>query len=67
MKTLNFTRLKLAQLKAQYDKARMEGHEQFEFEGHEILVAYAKYLIEYLESEFGHKPLYTPQGYVKKV
>jgi hypothetical protein len=25
---------------------------QFEFEGHELIVAYAKYLLEYLEAKF---------------
>jgi hypothetical protein len=52
MKTINFTRAKLEQLKEKYDKARMEGHEQFQFEGQEIYIPYAKYLIEYLEGQF---------------
>jgi hypothetical protein len=55
MKNINFTKAKLATLKKKYDKARMEGHEQFQFEGQTILVAYAKYLIEYLEMQFGDK------------
>lgn len=29
-----------------------EGKETFRFEGHEILVPYAKYLVEYLDSQF---------------
>jgi hypothetical protein len=57
--TINFTPDKLTQLRAKYDKARMQGHDQFKFEGETILVAYAKYLIEYLEMQFGGKHEYT--------
>jgi hypothetical protein len=52
MKTINFTRAKLEQLREKYDKARMEGHDEFQFEGQAIYVPYAKYLIEYLEKHF---------------
>jgi hypothetical protein len=52
MTTINFTRAKLAQLKDHYTMAKRRGADQFEFEGHPIIMAYAKYLIEYLESQF---------------
>lgn len=50
--TINFTRAKLDELKQAYTKAKQKGAEQFEFEGHPLLVAYAKYLIQYLEGAF---------------
>jgi hypothetical protein len=45
-----FTPAKLAQLKCAYHNAVEMKVEQFTFEGHELLVAYAKFLIEYLEN-----------------
>jgi hypothetical protein len=50
MKTIEFTPDKLKALKKAYNKARTLGREQFDFEGHPLLVPYAKYLIEYLET-----------------
>lgn len=51
---IDWTRSKLNRLKEQTEKARNSGNESFWFkdkgEMHEILVAYAKYLIEYLET-----------------
>lgn len=47
---INFDRQKLANLKRAYTKAKNEGSEQFKFENHDYLTAYARYLIEYLES-----------------
>lgn len=47
-----FTPAKLAKLRKAYGAAVASGAEQFEFEGHPLLVAYAKYLIEYLEGRF---------------
>jgi hypothetical protein len=52
MKTINFTRAKFYDLEGAYQKARQSGHDQFEFEGQKVLTAYAKYLIEYLRSQF---------------
>jgi len=40
---------KIEQLKAAYDKALHEKAETFMFEKNEILTAYAKYMIQYLE------------------
>lgn len=52
MKTIQFTRAKLDQLKDHYTMARRRGADQFMFEGQPFVMAYAKYLIEYLESKF---------------
>jgi hypothetical protein len=52
MNTISFTPEKLKQLKRMYDEC--EG-ESFMFEGHEVLKAYAKYMIEYLENQFRRK------------
>jgi len=46
---MDFNREKLKQLKRVYAIAVARNKETFMFEGHELLVAYAKYLIEYLE------------------
>ena len=40
----------LPALKASYEDAKENGREVFVFHGNEILVAYAKYMIEYMES-----------------
>lgn len=53
MKTIRFTRAKLQHLKATYDRTVAAGGEQFEFEGQQVLTCYAKYLIEYLDMQFG--------------
>lgn len=47
--TITFDRPTYMKLKRAYNKARDENRESFTFEGHELLVSYAKYLIEYLE------------------
>jgi hypothetical protein len=39
-------------LKNLYNKAMEQGEDQFRFKGREILVNYAKYLIQYLEPKF---------------
>ncbi len=41
----------LTQLKKAYNKAVVAGAEEFIFEGNVVVVAYAKYLIEYLETK----------------
>lgn len=48
MTTINWTRPKLEQFRAEYSK-HPDRDATFMFEGHEFLVGYAKYLIEYLE------------------
>jgi len=63
MKTINFTRAKLQALKQAYNTAKRLNNEEFEFEGHPLLVTYDKYLIEYLETQFGTKREMTPAEY----
>lgn len=46
----------LKDFKRQYEEAVTEGKEVFQMDGHDILVSYAKYLIEYLEQLKGMKP-----------
>lgn len=48
-RTVNFDRAKLRRLCAAYETAVAAGATQFTFEGSELLVSYARYLIEYLE------------------
>lgn len=45
----------LGTLKMHYRKALAEGKEQFNFQGHQLLTSYAKYLIQYAESRLGGK------------
>lgn len=40
-------------LRKAYLAALEAGQETFDFEGNTLLVAYAKYLLEYLEGQFG--------------
>lgn len=42
---------KLAQFKRAHHACVANGQESFEFEGHPLLAAYAKYLIEFLEGK----------------
>lgn len=50
---ITWTPTKLKALKKEYEKFGPDDHLQvFKFEGHDILVGYAKYLIEYLEMRF---------------
>lgn len=46
---ISFSPEKAAQFYAAYNRAQLEGREAFEFEGQTVLVAYAKYVCEYLE------------------
>ncbi len=55
MKNITFTPEKLRELRTYHSMAKALGQTQFEFEGHTLLVDYAKYLIQYLEMEFGEK------------
>tara|TARA_R110001599_G_scaffold130748_1_gene306106 strand:- start:971 stop:1162 length:192 start_codon:yes stop_codon:yes gene_type:complete len=47
--SLNSTMFK--QFKKAYEDASLEGKEQFTFEGNDVLVSYAKYVIQYVESK----------------
>lgn len=42
-------------LKARYERAVAHQEESFTFQGHELLTAYAKYLLQYLETTGGFK------------
>jgi len=51
MTTIQFTPEKATALQKAYDRAVGEGAEVFVFEGQEVVVAYAKYLLEYLKTK----------------
>ena len=48
--TIKWTKPRMKQFKKEYKAAVKNGDKIFIFEGNEILVGYAKYLLEYLES-----------------
>lgn len=48
--TITFTPEKRDELRAAYDLAVENGEEVFEFEGNEVLVDYAKYLLMHLDN-----------------
>jgi capsular polysaccharide biosynthesis protein len=52
MATVGFDREKLERLRAARDAALLEGKTVFEFEGETYMIEYAKYLIEYLDTQF---------------
>lgn len=49
---MEWTKESLAALKREYNKAVKASETQFTFNGQPVLVAFAKYLIEYLETQF---------------
>jgi hypothetical protein len=51
-KTITFDRQEVANLKRYYNKAVKDQTKSFFFRGNILLTAYAKYLIEYLDSQF---------------
>lgn len=51
MTTMLFTPVMQRRFKAAHAKATEEGKDSFVFEGHEFLVEYAKYMIQYMEME----------------
>lgn len=50
-KTITFDRQELSNLKRSYTVAIRNKKDQFIFKGSPLLVSYAKYLIEYLETK----------------
>jgi hypothetical protein len=52
VKTINFTRAKTEELRTKYSEAVKNGLEMFLFEGHQLVTSYAKYLLEYLDTNF---------------
>lgn len=51
MTEVTFTPEKIKALQRAYDQAVKDGKDQFQFEGNDYLVSYAKYLLEYLKME----------------
>jgi hypothetical protein len=55
MSSIHFDEVKFHAFKKAYDKAVKDGAEVFMFEEKEVLPAYAKYVIQYLEQQFVHE------------
>jgi hypothetical protein len=51
MPEVDFTPEKVKKLRRYYDRAVRAGDDEFVFEGNQLLVGYAKYLLEYLEGK----------------
>ena len=49
-KKLRFNRRRVGELQAAYDQAVENNLEQFTFQGEELLTAYAKYMLQFLNS-----------------
>lgn len=49
MEEFKFTDESFKKFKELYEKSEKEKVESFEFEGHQVLTLYAKYVIEYVE------------------
>lgn len=52
-KTIVWTKPMLERLRKAYQKAVADKADTFVFDGNEFVVDYAKYLIQYLDSQFG--------------
>lgn len=52
MNTIEFTATKVKALRRAYNAAVKAKKDTFIFEGSELVVTYAKYLLEYLDGEF---------------
>lgn len=50
--TIKFDRPKTERLRKAYTAAAQTGQDQFDFEGHTLVTAYAKYLLEHLDNQF---------------
>jgi hypothetical protein len=50
--SIAFTENKYKKFKKAFETAEKAGETQFTFEGKEILVTYAKYMVEYLSSHY---------------
>ena len=51
MEMMTFTKADVIALRKRCDQAIKDGEEEFEFQGNQLIVSYAKYLLEYLESQ----------------
>jgi hypothetical protein len=52
MTTASWNKARLARFENSYNAARARNADAFEFDGHEFITSYAKYLIRYLHDEF---------------
>ena len=52
MNTIQFDSSKYLRLKIEYDASIRNNKRIFYFEGHQLLTAYAKYLLDYLKPKF---------------
>lgn len=52
---IEFTPEKVARLRQSIESAERQGEKTFSFEGHELYVPYAKYLLEYIEKVLPEK------------
>jgi len=65
---VKFDRDKRERLRKHYEQAVKEQKISFTFDGHELLVSYAKYLLEYLDMRLGpgdraqHDPSHAPRN-----
>ena len=51
MSTFEFTDELFEEFKSLYENSVKDEKESFEFQGHEVLTSYAKYVIQYLEQD----------------
>ena len=51
MEMMKFTKADVIALRKRCDQAVKDNEEEFEFQGNQLVVSYAKYLLEYLESQ----------------
>ena len=52
---IEFTPEKLKRFKKAYNKAVEDNNDVFTFSNHEFVVGYAKYMIEYLDSQYAQE------------
>ena len=51
MEMMTFTKADVIALRKRYEQVVKDGEEEFDFQGNQLAVSYAKYLLEYLESQ----------------
>lgn len=56
MNIQRFDHARRDRLRKEYEAAVAAGKDRFTFDGHELLVTYAKYLLEYLDMRLGKTP-----------
>lgn len=63
MKTIQWNKPMLERFRKEYQRAVENNQEVFTFDGNEFLPDYAKYLIQYLDSQFGDSTWTTNTGW----